>query len=103
MPYAETGEIVFVGMSIASGIAVGWYAKRALSFIVLIVALPIAVVSAIYLYDVYYMQHIGRGYGESWAGLVIPLVSIKSFAIAFPMALVVAGIKWGLTRKSKLS
>jgi hypothetical protein len=101
MSYAESGVLVFWGMSIASGIWVGWYAKRALSFIALIVMLPIAVTVTMYLGEIYHMRLIGHSSSESWAGLVIPLVSARSFTIALPSALVVVGLKWAIACKGK--
>lgn len=95
---------ILLGPSIASGVLIGFVAKRLLPFVALIFIVPIVIAGGIYFADHILMQtKLGRTYGESWAGLVIPFLSAGSFIFLAPTAIGVAGIKWILARKRKKS
>lgn len=103
MSSAETAWFVFVATSIAAGLCTGWFARRVRSFIVSIAALPLAIATALYWVELYQLLRIGHSSGESWVGLVVPLFSAGSFALALPSALLLVGVRRVLKRRRERS
>lgn len=92
-------NLILIGSSVAFGVLIGLTVRRPLPFIILIFIVPIAFVGGIYLADLIRMQYrLGHVYSESWAGLVIPVLSIFIFEYLAPTAICVAGLKWILLR-----
>lgn len=87
-------SFVIAGSSIAFGILIGLFAKRALPFIALILIVPMAIGGGVYLAELVHLRNIGHGSSESWAGLAVPLLSAGSFIVLAPAALGIAGIRW---------
>jgi hypothetical protein len=87
--------------SIVSGVLIGWVVKRPWLFIMLIFIASIVIAGTIYLADLIHMRNIGQGYSESWAGLVIPFLSVGCFVFLAPTAIGVAGLKWIISRQRK--
>ena len=85
--------------SVVAGVLIGLFTRRKLPFVALILAAPFVIAASIYLAEILRMESIGRGYSESWAGLVIPFLYAGTFVFLLPAALGAAGIKWLVSRK----
>jgi len=80
---------------------IGLFVKRPVLFIASIFTVPITIAGGFYFADIIHMRNIGHSSSESWAGFVIPFLSVGSFMLLAPTALGVVGIKWFLSRKRK--
>lgn len=70
-------NLILIGPSAAFGVLIGLTVRRPLPFVILIFIVPIVFAGGIYLADLIFMQkRLGHVYSESWAGLVIPVLSI---------------------------
>lgn len=93
---ADTFPIVMP--SGAAGVLTGLFPRRKLPFVALILAVAILIGEGICLAEIPGLERIGRGHSESWAGLVIPFLSVGSFVLLLPAALGAAGIRWLVSR-----
>ena len=96
---ADANTIILITLSVGGGVITGLVTKRMVNFVLLILIGPVAIAGGFYLAEVIHLRGIGHSSSESWAGLVMPLLSAASFAVLAPTAFITAGIKRIFSRR----